>query len=557
MSLTKATYSMIDGAIVNVLDYGAVGDGSTDDAAAIIAAVAALPNGGTVFFPKGTYIIGRAIPLSVGIHYLGESANSTVLKAADASWDNILGYGYPTTAQQNAERDIIIENLTFDGNKANRTENQLQLSGTGSGVFIDGETVASSGGGTAVCAAHDVPVTFITLDPATVTGTFAVGNVVTGVTSGATLTISSKSADDAYQTNLRAQSLKSSVIRNCKFINSFFSALSLYNNCERVLVDNCLIYDNNKSGTVLSSPYNVYIESYAKDVIISNCWVNGGEGNGITLRGGVCRGVKIINNTVSNTVNYGIEVSSDASNIISDTVISGNTLYAAPNAAADSIVVWGNTQTIYGTVIANNVIDTGTEPIALRGNLDGVVAVGNVSVDCTLPTVVTHGSGIINYTFAANTSNDPALDTVPTVGASFQFPATPVLSVDPNTLDEYTEYTAASAACSGAITTAAVWSLTKIGNLVTLHLPTVTGTASAASGFDFGTAIPAAYRPPANVASFSARIINNGSVQAASGMIFVAASTGVITVQRDGTGTNFSAGATGGLGSAVSISWAV
>lgn len=30
MSLTKATYSMIEGAPVNVLDYGAVGDGSAD-----------------------------------------------------------------------------------------------------------------------------------------------------------------------------------------------------------------------------------------------------------------------------------------------------------------------------------------------------------------------------------------------------------------------------------------------------------------------------------------------------------------------------------------------
>ena len=557
MSLTKATYSMIDGATVNVLDYGAVGNGTTNDAAAIIAAVASIPNGGTVFFPKGTYLVGRAIPIAAGVHYLGESADSTILKAAATSFDNILGYGYPTTAQQTAQRDIIVENITFDGNKANRTENQLQLAGTGSGVFIDGETVTSSGGGTAVCAAHDVPVTFITLDPATVVGTFGVGNVVTGGTSGATLTIASKSADDAYQINFRGQSLKSSVIRNCKFINSFFTSLSLYNNCERVLVDNCLIYDNNKSGTVLSSPYNIYIESFAKDVIISNCWVNGGLGTGITVRGGVCRGVKIINNSISSTANNGIEVQSDATDVISDTVISGNSLYAAPNSASDSIVVWGNTQTIVGTVIANNMIDTGTEPIALRGNLDGVTVVGNVATDCTTPPVVIHGPSIINYSFAANTINDATLDTVPSTGAGFQFPATPVLSANANTLDEYTEYTAASAACSGAITTAAVWKLTKIGNVVTLHLPSVTGTASATSSFSFGTAIPAAYRPPANVANFSVRIINNAGVQAASGMIFVTAATGVISVQRDGTGTNFTAAADAGIGSAVSLSWAV
>lgn len=38
MSLTKVTYSMIKGAPINVFDYGAVGDGSTDDTAAIQAA---------------------------------------------------------------------------------------------------------------------------------------------------------------------------------------------------------------------------------------------------------------------------------------------------------------------------------------------------------------------------------------------------------------------------------------------------------------------------------------------------------------------------------------
>ena len=61
MSLTKATYSMINGAVINVLDYGATGDGTTNDAAAITAAVAAAPAGSTVFFPVGTYKINSGI----------------------------------------------------------------------------------------------------------------------------------------------------------------------------------------------------------------------------------------------------------------------------------------------------------------------------------------------------------------------------------------------------------------------------------------------------------------------------------------------------------------
>lgn len=59
MALTKVTYSMIDGPQANVKDFGAVGDGVTDDAAAI---QAALDSGyTTIVFPPGTYLCGTAL----------------------------------------------------------------------------------------------------------------------------------------------------------------------------------------------------------------------------------------------------------------------------------------------------------------------------------------------------------------------------------------------------------------------------------------------------------------------------------------------------------------
>lgn len=58
MALTKVSYSMIKGASTNVLDYGAKGDGVTDDTAAIQAAIAA---GNCIYCPTGTYLISSQL----------------------------------------------------------------------------------------------------------------------------------------------------------------------------------------------------------------------------------------------------------------------------------------------------------------------------------------------------------------------------------------------------------------------------------------------------------------------------------------------------------------
>lgn len=61
MALTKVSFSMITGAYTNVKDFGATGDGVTNDTVAIQAALDSLTSGGVLYFPPGEYRIARNI----------------------------------------------------------------------------------------------------------------------------------------------------------------------------------------------------------------------------------------------------------------------------------------------------------------------------------------------------------------------------------------------------------------------------------------------------------------------------------------------------------------
>jgi len=95
MSLTKVSFSMINGAFANVLDFGAVGNNVSNDTSFIQAAIDAVfaAGGGTVYFPAGTYLV-TSLSLNWGasstsMKFVGAGQNSTILKKTGATTSSV------------------------------------------------------------------------------------------------------------------------------------------------------------------------------------------------------------------------------------------------------------------------------------------------------------------------------------------------------------------------------------------------------------------------------------------------------------------------------------
>lgn len=113
--------------VVNVKNYGAKGDGLTDDAASIQNAINAAPLGGVVYLPSGTYMLGTSAG-GVEKYPDGTSIQSALIINKDNL--TIRGDGPATILQlmpakkmriiSMTNKGIILEKFTADGNKTNR-----------------------------------------------------------------------------------------------------------------------------------------------------------------------------------------------------------------------------------------------------------------------------------------------------------------------------------------------------------------------------------------------------------------------------------------------------
>ena len=81
----QADTQLLNSVIASVKNYGAKGDGVTDDTNAFITALA---ENNTIFIPKGTYLISKPIIVAPSKTLIGENNEYTILKASNFTTEN-------------------------------------------------------------------------------------------------------------------------------------------------------------------------------------------------------------------------------------------------------------------------------------------------------------------------------------------------------------------------------------------------------------------------------------------------------------------------------------
>ena len=135
--------------VANVKDFGAVGDGKTDDTAAFESAIAAT-SAGSIFIPRGRYRISRPITLQKsGVVLKGEDRNETILLAGHVPGNcSRPNQGPPNCAPYSGAailqivgklNGVKLANVVANAKRGERQLQYLQMSSTGSiraGQFI-------------------------------------------------------------------------------------------------------------------------------------------------------------------------------------------------------------------------------------------------------------------------------------------------------------------------------------------------------------------------------------------------------------------------------------
>lgn len=428
MSLTKVSYSMITGAQINVLDYGADPTGATNSSTAIQAAFDA---GNDIFFPAGTYLINTGIT---------KNSNNVTVNFGDALLKNggaAFLFNFGTTSDTPIYDGLRIYGGKFEQSNPATTSNlnYIKVAGFKNYIIRDCNMKNVSNGGIYVEAGTDNGlIDGCTLIDAsgnsTIRGIWLIGSTASDYQSNymddASLTRNATAFPVYAVKNCRITNCKIAVgsngiynmnTRDCVFENNHISnfggnrAITINTYSPRAIIkNNTIVSDTTSSG--------ILVTQASDDVIIDGNTFQGNFGGGRAIQVQFLGDALITNNQFLAAGTQAIDLNTAATAVITgntfyktydqntravnalpvDGLLAGTGVYGTTATTVPGFVFENNTMSGWpcGVQLATNTASNGNIPgwidVVVRGNLQYKMNLASTSSEYLLRPINTSGT---------------------------------------------------------------------------------------------------------------------------------------------------------------------
>jgi len=384
--------------VYNVKTYGAVGDGVTDDTAAITAAAAAALTGGIVFFPPGTYKTTSTITINKSITLVGSGMGTSIIDGSTISGSGrifvITGEITATTTILTADAATgqpviaVADASQFSSGDWIRVRSEEGFNDDTETKFGELQVIESISTNNITCTQHLTDTYVVAVHTAAIDKVTMLGYVkIEG------LKFAGRGfGDNSEWLGIDIKQAENVLVKDCHFVDCHSTTLSLYD-CVKFSITRNNIENSFKIGL----GYGILVANSSRDGSISgNNFVNNrhsvtfggnstyGVQNNVTVDGNTVRYVDLIsrigslhthntarNITFSNNVVYGGGLCTING---TDIIVTGNQNYEDV-AGNPSILM--NTFAKRITITGNHVKDTQNEGIRIGIDVNDVVISNN------------------------------------------------------------------------------------------------------------------------------------------------------------------------------------
>lgn len=368
MSLTKVSYSMIQGASVNLLDYGAVGNGTTNDYTAITAALTAAV-GGALYVPAGyTFASATRIQVPSNVRIYGGGTLKALPLGTSASIEGFL-YGASLS-------DIAIDNITIDCNPSAQTHPLLTA------VYFTGSTRIKITNSRVTCSYAGVYVrsssNYVEVSDNYIDNSYGLStdaalrhgpSIIVGASNSS---VSSNTVKGIASTAVADSDIATGIVLGADGTTVYTNLVLSDNIVESSYSAYALTYITNSAVTG-NTAINCLTKNHSQGLIATNC-------NAITVDGNTfrdidytgiafvnCQDSSISNNVISNSSTFligaqsnggltanGITVSQTGSGLSKDNIISANHIGVngvTSGIAYKALLVYGDRNSVIGNLV--------------------------------------------------------------------------------------------------------------------------------------------------------------------------------------------------------------